>query len=54
LPDASVDAGDHAVVHGADPSATWTVRTLSMPPGYHGAIAIEGESPRLLAWQAIP
>jgi len=54
LPDASADAGDHAVVHGADPSATWTVRTLSMPPGYHGAISIEGESPRLLAWQAIP
>jgi 4'-phosphopantetheinyl transferase len=54
LPDASVDASNHAVVHGADPSAIWSVRTLSMPPGYHGAIAIEGESPRLLAWQAIP
>ena len=48
------DAGDAAVVHPADPSATWSVRTLSMPAGFHGAIAIEGDVPRLATWQAVP
>jgi 4'-phosphopantetheinyl transferase len=54
LPDATAEAGDHPVVHPADPSATWSVRMLSMPPGFYGAIAIEGEVGRLVFWQAIP
>jgi len=48
------DSDDHAVVHPEEPSATWCVRVLSMPPGFHGAIAIEGEAPRSVIWQAVP
>ncbi|HXP78057.1 MAG TPA: 4'-phosphopantetheinyl transferase superfamily protein [Stellaceae bacterium] len=54
LPTETADAGDHTVVHPADPSATWSVRTLSMPAGFHGAIAIESDIPRLVTWQAVP
>src|SRR4029077_4024137 len=54
LPDATAEAGDRPVVHPADPSATWSLRALSMLPGFYGAIAIEGEVSRLVLWQAIP
>lgn len=45
------DADDHAVVYDAE---TWSVCPLSMPSGYYGAIAVEGEARRLTIWQALP
>ena len=47
------DAGDHAVVHDAEPLMTWSLSALSMPPGYQGAVAVEGEARRLITWQAL-
>src|SRR5262249_42644628 len=49
----SVDVLDDSVVAAGNTAATWSVQTLSMPPGFHGAIAIEGEAPRLVTWQAV-
>ena len=46
--------GDCVIVHDTEPSTSWTVRTLSMPPGFHGALAIEGEAPSIVTWQAVP
>jgi 4'-phosphopantetheinyl transferase len=54
LPEASAEAGEAMVVQSADPPATWSVRALAMPPGFQGAIAVEGEDPRLAIWQAVP
>jgi 4'-phosphopantetheinyl transferase len=50
----SVEVLADTVVSAGEASATWSVRTLSMPPGFRGAIAIEGEAPRLLIWEAVP
>ena len=47
------DAGDHAVVHDAEPQAIWSLCKLSMPSGYQGAVAVEGEARRLVIWQAL-
>ena len=33
---------------------TWSVRSLAMPPGFHGAVAIDGDVLSLLTWQAVP
>ena len=41
------------VVAADETSATWWVHTLPMPPGFHGAIAIEGDIPRVGTWQAL-
>jgi 4'-phosphopantetheinyl transferase len=54
LPDAIAASGDAAVVHSADPPARWSVRALSMPPGFQGALAVEGEPRRPVIWQAVP
>jgi 4'-phosphopantetheinyl transferase len=48
------EAEGRAVIHAADSSASWSVRALAMPPGFHGAIAIEGEARPVVTWQAIP
>jgi 4'-phosphopantetheinyl transferase len=47
------DAGDHAVVHEAEPQATWSLSPLAMPAGYQGAVAVEGEARRVISWQAV-
>lgn len=49
----SVEVLADAVVSAGAATAPWSVRTLAMPPGFHGAIAIEGEAPRLVTWQAV-
>jgi 4'-phosphopantetheinyl transferase len=47
--------GEHTMmVRTEEPATTWSLRTLSMPPGFHGAVAVEGEVPRLAMWQAVP
>jgi len=46
-------AGNHALVHGAEPQATWSLSPLSMPSGYQGAVAVEGEARPLAVWQAV-
>lgn len=33
---------------------TWSVRSVAMPLGFHGAVAIDGEVLNLLTWQAVP
>ncbi|HKX09477.1 MAG TPA: 4'-phosphopantetheinyl transferase superfamily protein [Stellaceae bacterium] len=33
---------------------TWSVRSLGMPPGFHGAIAIDRDVLSPLTWQAVP
>lgn len=38
----------------AEPSTRWCVLTLAMPPGFRGAIAVDGEVPSLVSWQAVP
>jgi 4'-phosphopantetheinyl transferase len=50
----SVDVSADEVASAGDPPSAWSVRTLSMPAAFHGAIAIEGEAPRLVTWQAVP
>jgi 4'-phosphopantetheinyl transferase len=47
------DGGDHAVVHEAEPSMTWSLCELPMPAGYQGAVAVEGEARGLITWQAL-
>lgn len=49
----SVEVVADAVLWSGTTPASWSVQTLSMPPGFHGAIAIEGEMPRLVTWQAV-
>lgn len=49
----SVEVLADAVVSVGVAPAMWSLRALSMPPGFHGAIAIEGEAPRLVTWQAV-
>ena len=49
----AADAGDHAVVHEAEPQATWSLCPLAMPAGYQGAVAVEGEVRRVISWQAV-
>jgi 4'-phosphopantetheinyl transferase len=51
--DVLADAGDCAVVHDAEPRATWSLCPLSMPRGYQGAVAVEGEARGLMTWQAL-
>ena len=51
--DVLADAGDDAAVHGAEPSTAWSLCRLSMPSGYQGAVAVEGDARRLIAWQAV-
>jgi len=50
----SIDVLSDAILCAGEPATSWVVRTLAMPPGYHGAVAIEGDAPRLRAWQAMP
>jgi hypothetical protein len=50
----SIDVLADAVLCAGEPATSWFVRTLAMPPGYHGAVAVEGEAPRLLTWLAMP
>ena len=47
------EAGNHALVHGAEPQATWSLSPLPMPSGYQGAVAVEGEARSLAVWQAV-
>jgi 4'-phosphopantetheinyl transferase len=47
------DIDGYAARYTGEPSARWSVRALSMAPGFHGAIAIEGQAPSLLSWQAV-
>lgn len=49
----TIDILGDSVITAGDDSATWSVRTLSMPRGFHSAIAIEGEAPRVVTWQAV-
>jgi len=49
----SVEVLADAVVGPGPSPTTWSVRTLSMPLGFYGAIAVEGAAPRLVTWQAI-
>ena len=51
--DVLADAGDDAAVHAAEPSTAWSLCRLSMPSGYQGAVAVEGEARRVIAWQAV-
>jgi 4'-phosphopantetheinyl transferase len=46
--------GDPVVLRAGEPPASWSVRTVPMPPGYHGAFAVEGATPHLKTWQAVP
>jgi len=48
------DAGDYVASDTAEASVRWSVRMLSMPARFQGALAIEGEAPRLMTWQAVP
>ncbi|MGH7123465.1 MAG: 4'-phosphopantetheinyl transferase family protein, partial [Stellaceae bacterium] len=49
----SVEVLTDTVVSTSDASTTWSVRTLSMPQGFHGAVANEGEALRVVTWQAV-
>ena len=51
--DVLADTGDDAAVHGAEPSTAWSLCRLSMPSGYQGAVAVEGDARRLIPWQAV-
>jgi 4'-phosphopantetheinyl transferase len=46
------DTRDDVAIQSAE--VEWRVRTLAMPPSFHGAMAIEGEAPRVVMWQAAP
>jgi 4'-phosphopantetheinyl transferase len=37
-----------------DPPLHWSLLPLSMPAGFYGSLAVEGEIGRLLTWQAVP
>ena len=50
----TVEVLTDAVVADGAQTSHWSVHTLSMPAGYHGAIATERKAPRLVIWQAVP